>query len=37
MDGGHDNAYEPIMDECRAWRDDCKPIFAQEDSEAIRH
>jgi hypothetical protein len=35
MDGGHDVAYERIMQECSGWRDDCKPIFVREDSEAI--
>jgi hypothetical protein len=35
LQGGHDIAYEKIMDECRGWRNDCKPIFVREDSEAI--
>jgi hypothetical protein len=35
MSGGHSIADEKIIAECRAWRDDFKPIFVQEDSEAI--
>jgi hypothetical protein len=37
MEGGHDIAYERILNECNCWRDDCRPIFLAEDSEAIGH
>jgi hypothetical protein len=35
MEGGHDVAYELIMEEYQCWREDCKPIFVREDREAI--
>jgi hypothetical protein len=32
MDGGHDIAYERIMNECQTWHEDCRPLFMPEDS-----
>jgi hypothetical protein len=36
MDGGHDIAYERIMAECQYLAGSNRPLFMQEDSEAVR-